>query len=114
MAGFPSGGTWSWLPKTRQHGSFTLQPVVLEYVTERLVEALAQEILAGETARLVRVREGIADKHSEQREQRGASSFVHAATQGEEGNDGRRFRQAAILSPCDGRFLSIDRGENDI
>src|SRR6266851_4524109 len=37
-----------------QRGSFTLQPVVLEYVTERLVEALAQEILAGETARLVR------------------------------------------------------------
>ncbi|HWE63489.1 MAG TPA: helix-turn-helix domain-containing protein, partial [Chloroflexota bacterium] len=35
------------------HGTFTLQPVVLEYVTTLLVEALAREILAGEPALLV-------------------------------------------------------------
>ncbi len=36
------------------YGSFTLQPVVLEYVTACLVEALAQEILTGDKVRLVR------------------------------------------------------------
>jgi WD40 repeat protein len=35
-------------------GTFTLQPVVLEYTTARLVAALAQEILAGEPALSVR------------------------------------------------------------
>jgi WD40 repeat protein/predicted ATPase/transcriptional regulator with XRE-family HTH domain len=34
-------------------GTFTLQPLVLEYSTTRLVETLAQEILAGEPALLV-------------------------------------------------------------
>ena len=34
-------------------GAFTLQPVVLEYVTGRLIAALAEEILAGEPALLV-------------------------------------------------------------
>ena len=34
-------------------GTFTLQPVVLEYATARLVERVAQEILAGEPALLV-------------------------------------------------------------
>jgi transcriptional regulator with XRE-family HTH domain len=32
-----------------EQGSFTLQPVVLEYVTGRLVEAVSHEILTGET-----------------------------------------------------------------
>ena len=35
-------------------GTFTLQPVVLEYATMRLIEAIAQEILAGQPALLVR------------------------------------------------------------
>ena len=35
-------------------GSFTLQPVVLEYVTGHLVDAVSQEILTGEPSRLVR------------------------------------------------------------
>ncbi len=35
------------------HGAFTLQPVVLEYATTRLIDALAQEILAGQPALLV-------------------------------------------------------------
>jgi predicted ATPase len=35
-------------------GAFTLQPVVLEYVTTRLIAALAEEILAGEPALLAR------------------------------------------------------------
>ena len=34
-------------------GTFTLQPVVLEYVTTRLVAAIGEEILAGEPALLV-------------------------------------------------------------
>ncbi len=36
-----------------EHGAFTLQPVVLEYITERLVDAVAREILAGRPERLV-------------------------------------------------------------
>ncbi len=35
-------------------GSFTLQPVVLEYATERLVERVGGEVLAGEPVLLVR------------------------------------------------------------
>lgn len=35
-------------------GTFTLQPVVLEHATERLVEAVEQEVLAGRPALLVR------------------------------------------------------------
>src|SRR6202007_1344997 len=34
-------------------GTFTLQPVVLEYATARLVAAVAQEILAGEPELLI-------------------------------------------------------------
>src|SRR5262249_10476622 len=46
-------GRRSLLEQGEQGATFTLQPVVLEHVTERLVERLADEIDGGQPARLV-------------------------------------------------------------
>src|SRR5712692_3996743 len=46
-------GRRSLLEQGEQGATFTLQPVVLEHVTERLVERLADEIVGGQPARLV-------------------------------------------------------------
>src|SRR5205085_11484682 len=46
-------GRRSLLERGAQGGTHTLQPVVLEYVGERLVAALAQEIVAGQPVLLV-------------------------------------------------------------
>src|SRR5437588_9151107 len=43
----------SLLEQGEQGATFTLQPVVLEHATERLVERLADEIARGQPARLV-------------------------------------------------------------
>src|SRR5262249_23102459 len=46
-------GRRSLLEPGAELATHTLQPVVLEYVSERLVEALAQEVIAGQPALLV-------------------------------------------------------------
>src|SRR4051794_9157362 len=46
-------GRRSLLEQGEQGATFTLQPVVLEHLTERLVEQLADEIVGGQPARLV-------------------------------------------------------------
>ena len=55
-------GRRSLLERGTERATFTLQPVVLEYATERLVAALAQEIVAGQPVLLVEPRRGAGDQ----------------------------------------------------